>query len=124
MLCPQASAISGLTSRRHGPPGSARIADGGSPGDQPDRLGENLQQEAGQARRAAAPRMTVPRQPRHVRRQHRIWDAHPPETPPGQPACTLHDLECLRVPLLNPVIGTMSMTRPEPSAIRANKSGA
>ena len=71
-----------------------------------DRLGENLQQQAGQARRAAAPRMPVPRQPRDVRRQHRIRDAYPPETPPGQPACTLHDVECLRVPRLDPVIGT------------------
>ena len=83
-----------------------RITGGGSPGHQRGRLGEDLLQEAGQARRAAASRVTVPCQPRNVRRQHRIRDAHPPEAPPGQPARVLRGVERLRVFSLDPVIGT------------------
>jgi wax ester synthase-like acyl-CoA acyltransferase family protein len=50
--------------------------------------------------------VTVPCQPRDIRRQHRIRHAHPPETPPGQPARVLRDVERLRVFILDPVIGT------------------
>ena len=50
--------------------------------------------------------MTVPRQPRDVRRQHRIRDARPPEAPAGQLARIRHGSERLRVLLLDPVIGT------------------
>ena len=68
-------------------------------------LGEDLQQETGQVRRTA-PRVTVTCQPRDVRHQYRIRDTHPPETPPGQPARFPGRIECLRVLLLDPVIGT------------------
>jgi hypothetical protein len=50
--------------------------------------------------------MPVPRQPRHVRRPHRIRDTHPPEPPSGQLACLPGGFESLRVPRLDPVIRT------------------
>jgi CAAX protease family protein len=47
---------------------------------------------------ASAPLMPVPRQPRNVRRPHRIRDTHPHEPPSGQPARPPGGIESLRVP--------------------------
>jgi Type II CAAX prenyl endopeptidase Rce1-like len=55
---------------------------------------------------ASAPLMPVPRQPRNVRRPHRIRDTHPHEPPSGQPARPPGGIESLRVPRLDPVIRT------------------
>src|SRR5260370_35516354 len=50
--------------------------------------------------------MPVPRQPRDIRRPHRIRGTYPPETPPGQLTRPTGRVERFRVPRLDPVIRT------------------
>jgi hypothetical protein len=73
---------------------------------------------------ARAAGMLVTRQPPHVRGEYRIDRPDPAELPASSFGSQSGDLERLRVPGLDPVIGATPITTPVPSASRAKKSGA